>query len=112
MQYADRWEQYVYQRFGEISSEAQHRRLRLIKDLSNSSIQVNNGRALPELEPIPRVGLRRLSPELAEMYAGKTDKTLNRDINDLERMELVLRVDGGFVPNSDMVESARHSRWR
>lgn len=103
MQYIDRWEQYVYQRFGEISSEAQHRRLRLIKDLSNSSIQVNEGRPLPDLEPVPKMALRRLSPELAEMYASKTDKTLNRDIRELEEMKLLRRVEGGFVPDSDTV---------
>ena len=52
MQYADRWEQYIYQSFGEISSDAEHRRLRLIKDISTSSIQVTQGRALPELRNI------------------------------------------------------------
>ncbi len=103
MQYVDRWEQYVYQRFGEINSDAQHRRLRLIKDISSQSIQVTGTRALPEREPIPRSALRRLSPELALMYANKTDRTLNRDLEELEEMGLLQRDSRGFTPQSDLV---------
>lgn len=99
MQYLDRWEQYVYQVFGEISSDAQHRRLRLIKDISSHSIQVTGTRALPAREPIPRSALRRLSPELALMYANTTDRTLNRDIRELEEMGLLGREPSGFVPD-------------
>lgn len=110
MQYADRWEQYIYQSFGEISSDAEHRRLRLIKDISSSSIQVTQGRALPELEPIPRAGLRRLSPEIAAMYGDKTDKTLTRDLNELVAKNLLIeqgrdvgRSSRRYIPNSDIV---------
>jgi hypothetical protein len=44
--------------------------------------------SLPE-NPTPVSGLRRLTPELAEMYATKSDKTLTRDVNRLHSLGLV-----------------------
>lgn len=38
--------------------------------------------------------IRRLTPELAEMYAGKTEKTLTRDVNRLRDLELIRRAGG------------------
>jgi len=87
MQYEDRWEQYVYQRFGLLSTESQRRRLRLVKDISRASM-VNAGDALPVLSPVPRSRLRLLTPELAALYSTKTDKTLTRDINAALKMGL------------------------
>lgn len=40
---------------------------------------------------VKRNELRRLTPELAEMYAGKTDKTLTRDLNKLRTLGLISR---------------------
>ncbi len=102
MQYEDRWEQYVYQRFGPLSTETQRRRLRLVKDISRASI-VSIGGALPDLVPVPRGELRLLTPELASYYAAKTDKTLTRDVNAVLKMGLVERWPEGFVPASDIV---------
>jgi cell filamentation protein, protein adenylyltransferase len=103
MQYVDRWEQYVYQRFGETRTDSQRRQLRLVKDLSKASIQSATKHPLPRLKPIPKRELRRLSPALAEAYAGKTERTLTRDLNALEREGLIERWDSGWVPNSDSV---------
>ncbi len=102
MQYEDRWEQYVYQRFGPLSTESKRRQLRLVKDLSRSSIKTTLG-GLPTIEPIPRNRLRLLSPELALMYATKTDKTLTRDINAVVKMGLVIRRREGLLPASNVV---------
>lgn len=102
MQYEDRWEQYVYQRFGPLSTESQRRRLRLVKDVSRASM-VNAGDALPELVPVPRSRLRLLTPELAALYSAKTDKTLTRDVNAVLGMGLLERWREGFVPASDVV---------
>ena len=44
---------------------------------------------------VPRKALTSLSPQVAELYAGKTDKTLSRDVNELERMGLVVKEPGG-----------------
>jgi len=106
MQYMDRWEQYIHQQFGEASTDSQRRQLRLVKDLSRASIEVVPHRVfhpLPELTPIPRGRLRRLSPELAEAYAHKTERTLSRDLNALERLNLIVRSEQGWWPNSDSV---------
>jgi Fic family protein len=106
MQYLDRWEQYIHQRFGEVTTDSRRRQLRLIKDLSKASIQVlpqHTLYPLPWIEPVPRSRLRMLSPELAEAYARKTERTLSRDLNALEKMGLVWRTDDGWWPNSDSV---------
>jgi hypothetical protein len=75
----------------------------LVKDLSKISIQTMPNHPLPNLEPVPRAKLRRLSADLAEAYAGKTERTLSRDLNSLERMGLILRRPDGWVPSSDSV---------
>lgn len=103
MQYVDRWEQYVHQRFGETSTDSQRRQLRLVKDLSKASIQEVPHHPLPDLRPVPRAGLRRLSAALAEAYAQKTERTLTRDLNALEKKSLIFRTDLGWYPNSDAV---------
>lgn len=45
--------------------------------------------ALPEKRGVRRSQIRRLTPELAELYAGKTDKTVTRDLNKLRELDLV-----------------------
>ncbi|MBI1300012.1 Fic family protein [bacterium] len=45
---------------------------------------------------VPIAELRYLTPKLAEAYAGRTDKTLRRDVNDLVAMGLVRRWGDGF----------------
>jgi len=103
MQYVDRWEQYIHQQFGETSTDGQRRQLRLVKDLSKASIEILPNYPLPSLTPVPRNQLRRLSPALAEAYAHKTERTLSRDLNTLERMDLIWRSERGWWPNSDSV---------
>jgi len=106
MQYVDRWEQYIHQRFGEMRTDGQRRRLRLVKDLSKASIKIlpnDDFYPLSELKPVSRSRLRMLSPELAEAYAHKTERTLSRDLNALEKMDLVWSDGEGWWPNSDSV---------
>jgi DeoR/GlpR family transcriptional regulator of sugar metabolism len=52
---------------------------------------------------VPRGDLRSLSARVTREYAGRTDKTLTRDLNALREMGLVQRVDGGYVVNRDAV---------
>jgi hypothetical protein len=47
--------------------------------------------------------MRHLTPELAEMYATKTDKTLTRDLNALRDMDLLRRVRGGYLPRNEVI---------
>ncbi len=94
-QFADRWEQYVYQQFGRTTTPARVRRRQLVLEMSKA----DGGFSKTEL--------RTLSPGLVEMYYGKTDKTLTRDINALLTMELVRRQEGGYVPNKGIIEAFR-----
>ena len=71
------WENYVHEAFHNQDSPSDIRRRHLVLDLSEA-----NG-------PKRRVSLPRLTPRLSEAYAGKTGKTLTRDINALVRMNLL-----------------------
>ncbi|MGH3997250.1 MAG: hypothetical protein ACRDTJ_07285 [Pseudonocardiaceae bacterium] len=46
---------------------------------------------MPVDRGVRRAEIRRLTPELAEMYAGKTEKTLTRDVNRLQELGLLRR---------------------
>lgn len=94
-QFADTWEQYVYRAFGEGKSESDRRRLRLVLDLSQQP------------GPVPRSQLRRMSPELMEMYVGRTDKTLTRDLNALQHLDLIRRMRPGYVPRNELILGLR-----
>jgi Fic family protein len=77
------WRDFVYARFREQSGDVHHRRRLLALELAKvPSVDVGK--------------LRRLTAEIAELYAARTDKTLTRDLNELERMELIVR-DGKSV---------------
>jgi Fic family protein len=89
-QFRDRWEQYVYETFGELKTEASRRRLRLVLDLSEHYQETS--------EPTPKGDLRHLSPRLSEAYAGKTVRMLSRDLNAVLGMELLEVEDEGYVP--------------
>lgn len=92
-QFADRWEQYVYQRFGRTNSQAQLRQRQLVLEISKFD------RALPKSQ------LSRLSTGLLEMYLGKTDKTLTRDVNAVVKMGLVRRYPDGYAANKGVIEA-------
>lgn len=82
-QYADRWEQFMYETFGgRVTSPADRRRLNLTKMLSRSS------------KPLTRREIVALSPELAAAYTG-TERMLSRDLNALETMGLIGTVGRG-----------------
>jgi Fic family protein len=92
-QFADRWEQYVYQQFGRTNSKARLRRRQLVLEMSRFD------------EPLPKAQLRRLSPGLVELYHGKTDKTLTRDVNAVVEMGLIKRRAGGYLPDKGVIEA-------
>lgn len=103
MQYLDRWQQYLHECFGEIRSDSERRRLRLVRDLSEAGIQRDEDHPLPDLVPVSREAMRHLSPQLAELYAGKTERTLSRDLNALLERGLIERRPGGYVPAVDQI---------
>ncbi len=92
-QFADRWEQYVYQQFGRATTPARMRQRQLVLEMSKLD------------EPLSKAELRTLSPGLVEMYHGKTGKTLTRDINAVVTMGLVRRQGGRYIPNKRVIEA-------
>jgi Fic family protein len=86
------WRDYVYREFrGQQGAAAERRRL-----LSLAIPSADPGGVLPSR-------LRRLTPEIAELYAGKTDKTLSRDINELLQMKLLRRVGKKVEANGSIL---------
>ena len=77
------WINYVHSRFRDKDSPTDIRRRRLVIDLTESA------------EPVPIAELRHISPRIAEAYAGKTDRTIRRDVNALAEMGLLKRSDEG-----------------
>lgn len=98
-QFRDRWEQFVYQKFGERRSETDNRRLRLVLDLSRSFHATN--------EPVPKRFIPDLTPRLAAAYATKTEKTLSRDLNAIEELELLRRGPDGWEPVDEVIYPLR-----
>jgi Fic family protein len=81
-QYTDRWEQFVYETFGRVVTEAAQRRLHLALELSKQA------------EPVLRRNIASLSPLLTVAYAG-TERMLSRDLNSLESLGLIESIGRG-----------------
>lgn len=94
-QFEDRWEQFVYQTFGERRGESDNRKLHLVLDVSRASWTAG--------EPVPRRMLTTLTPRLAAAYATKTEKTLTRDLNGVEKLGLLRRKDRGWMPADEVI---------
>ncbi len=87
------WINHVHSSFRQKVSPTDLRRRQLVVDLSE------------ETEPVPIVRLRYLSPRIAEAYAGKTDRTIRRDVNVLERMDLIRRNYEGIEINRELMSA-------
>ncbi len=96
VQFADRWEQFVYQSFGERRGETDNRRLRLVLDLSNEFHSLGI--------PVPKRAIPTLTSRLAAAYATKTEKTLSRDLNAIKALGLLRQEDGGWVPADESIQ--------
>ncbi len=71
------WINYVHEVFqSETQGEASRRRRMLVL-------------GMPDTGYTPRSGLRRLNVDLAERYAGRSDKTLSHDLNRLRNLGLI-----------------------
>ncbi|MGH3932154.1 MAG: Fic family protein [Pseudonocardiaceae bacterium] len=61
--------------------------------------------SLPTDRGVRRAEIRRLTPELAEMYASKTDKTLSRDVNRLHELGLIRRQGNLWWSRIDLMDA-------
>jgi Fic family protein len=78
------WINYIHDQFRNKTGITADRRRRLVIDLSGAT------------EPVPFAEIRHISPRIAEAYANKTNKTVRRDINALEKMDII-EVENGKV---------------
>ena len=93
------WEHFVFARFRqERRSPALSRRRELTLALTERD------------RPVARPELRRLDPGVAELYAGKTDKTLTRDLNWLLQEDLIERHAGGYRARIDRMRGFQPAR--
>ena len=83
------WVNHIHEIFRDEATPARTRQKHLILDLPGT--------------PTPRKQLTRVSPRVAEDYAGKGDKTLSRDIKALLDRGLLIRKEKGYVPNRDLI---------
>ena len=54
-------------------------------------------------EPVSKGDIRKLSPELAEEYKGKTTKTITRDLNYLHEKDLIARTAKGYRAKKEII---------
>jgi Fic family protein len=79
------WVNYIYEKYGQDKSAAAKRQIKLLLTLSEKEDYVS------------RADLRRLSVDVAEAYAGRTPKTMARDLAHLEEEGLINRRGNGDV---------------
>lgn len=84
------WQRLVHEALPE-HSPAAHRRRKLAIALFEAR------------RPVPRSKLAVLSHELVNSYAGKSTKTLTRDIHELEGRNLIHKSGNGYAASSDLI---------
>lgn len=89
------WQSYIYETFHNYKHNegTTKRRRRLALALSHQS------------QPVPQENMVSLSPELATSYKNRTDKTLSRDIKELEQLGLIEKTDKGYRAKKERILS-------
>lgn len=85
------WINYIYDRFRNQDKKTDVRRRRLALDLARQS------------EPVPVAQIRYITPRMAEAYANRGDRTVERDVSFLEEMQLVIRTAKGVRANQALM---------
>jgi Fic family protein len=85
------WENYIYDSFRTLTKKTDIRRRHLVLDLSSIS------------GATPAESVRRVSPRVAEAYAGKTHVTMLRDLKALEKMNLIEITDAGVRAKREII---------
>jgi len=85
------WKNYVHELFRGKDTPARRRQKHVVLDMPMRSL----GRA----------EIRRVSDRVRDEYAGKTEKTLTRDLNALSRLGLIVREGGGISANYDLIHA-------
>lgn len=85
------WEHYVHNVFRDQNTQMALRRKHVVLDMPD--------------DVTPRSRLTGISARVMSEYAGKTDKTLSRDLNALRKMGLILREGKGYRPNRGLIKA-------
>ena len=85
------WQNYVYEAFGNTMSAAKIRRRLLVLELSKLSERVRFAQ------------LTKISPAIEIAYSGASKLKLNRDVNSLRKMNLIVRGKKGTRANKDLI---------
>lgn len=85
------WKDFVYDSFSGATSSTDLRRRSLVLDLS------------AHYKPVPKNLIRHVSPRIAESYAGKTEKTISRDLNELIGLNLIKETPLGYLANQEII---------
>ncbi|MEV4522677.1 Fic family protein [Micromonospora tulbaghiae] len=93
------WINYVHETFSGLGGNAAQRQRELVLALPPNTFT-----------PVPNV--RRLTPELAEQYAGKQQKTITRDVNAIVKLGLVHRGRTGIRPRIELLSAFLPIRQR
>lgn len=87
------WENFVHESFRDQDTPAKRRQKHIVLDLTDID------------RPVPVNRLKEISGRVALGYAGRGDKTVTRDVNELLNLQLIRRVRGGLVANVDIIRA-------
>jgi Fic family protein len=87
------WINFIHDQFKDRDSVADTRRRHLILDLTDI------------FEPTPISKIRYISARMAEEYASKTEKTIRRDITELENLNLIEKTPKGIMANRKLINA-------
>jgi Fic family protein len=90
-QWSVSWENYVYQTFRDKKRTGDRRQRELVLALSGRS------------EPIPMGRITELTPAIAKEYASKANRTLVRDLKELERLGLIEKTPEGIRAKREII---------
>jgi len=87
------WTNHIHNSFKGKNGKTDERQRRLMLDLAQ------------QVEPLLVPKVRHLTPQITEAYANLTDRTLGRDLRELEEMDLLIRTHDGFRANLDVMRA-------
>ena len=87
------WTNLVHEMFRDGASASAVRKRRLILDLSQME------------EPLEKDEITRITPRIAEAYAGRTARTLSRDLEDLKRLGLLEQVGKKYRAKTELIQA-------
>jgi len=85
------WRDYVHSVFADKATKGDERRRHLILDMSQHETAV------------PPEKMRTISSRVAEHYAGKTSKTLARDLIELQKLDLIVKTPQGYRAHREIM---------